>query len=116
MEWGFRNFEAKKIYAAGQPVETAKVWLGKEEQVALVPREDGFITVPVARGGSFNATVKYSGPLEAPIRKGDAVANLYVDIPGQPPTVVELLAGQDVARAGLFGRVTARLHYLIYGS
>ena len=60
-------------------------------------------------------SVNYNGPVEAPIRKGTVIGKLHIVIPDQEPQDIDLLAGRDVERRGLFGRVAARLHYLLYG-
>lgn len=116
MEWAFRNFQNKKVYSKGDQVETAKVWLGEEKQVPLVVDQDVVVTMPAAHGGTFSASVKYQAPLEAPIKKGATIGMLHITVPDQEPLDIPLLAGQDVERAGLFGRVFARLDYLLHGA
>jgi D-alanyl-D-alanine carboxypeptidase (penicillin-binding protein 5/6) len=41
----------------------------------------------------------------APIAKGQEVAQLIVTTGDTPPQVVPLVAGEDVGRAGFFGRM-----------
>jgi serine-type D-Ala-D-Ala carboxypeptidase (penicillin-binding protein 5/6) len=50
-------------------------------------------------------TIRYNGPLMAPIAKGQEVAQLIVTTKDTPPQVVSLVAGQEVGRAGFFGRI-----------
>lgn len=115
LEWGFRNFENKKIVAAGEEVSEAEVWLGQTAGVPLVAEKDVTVVLPVARRSDLRMTVNYTGPLEAPVKSGTAVGKLRIVIPDQEPVEVNLLAGRDVARKGIFGRVGARLHYLLNG-
>ena len=49
--------------------------------------------------------IRYQGPLVAPIAKGQHVAELVVTTGDTPPQVVPLVAGEDVGRAGFFGRI-----------
>lgn len=116
MEWAFRNFEVKTLAKAGETVENAKVWLGDAAEVPLVAEKDVQMLVPRAGQASTKVSANYTAPLKAPIKKGDQVGTLKIEIPGQPVTEVKLLAGADVAQKGLFGRLKARTEYLIMGT
>lgn len=115
LEWGFRNFENDKVLSAGDEVDQAKVWLGQEATVPLVTDKDVTLVLPIAKKDDVKMSVSYNGPIEAPIRKGTVIGKLHIVIPDQAPQDVDLVAGRDVERAGVFGRVSSRLHYLIYG-
>jgi len=116
LEWGFRNFENDKIISAGDEVEQAKVWLGKDETVPLTVDHDVTVVLPIAKRDGLKMSVKYAGPVEAPIRKGAVIGKLYIEIPDQPAQDIDLVAGKDVERANVFGRVAARLHHLLGGA
>jgi D-alanyl-D-alanine carboxypeptidase (penicillin-binding protein 5/6) len=116
LEWGFRNFENDKIIGAGEEVEQAKVWLGQEKTVPLVTDKDVTVVLPIAKRDGLKMSVTYNGPVEAPIRKGTVIGKLHIVIPDQQPQDIDLLAGRDVEREGIFGRVSSRLHYLLYGA
>ena len=44
-------------------------------------------------------SIHYEGPLRAPVRKGEAVAELEIRVDGMAPSHVPLYAGEDVDRA-----------------
>jgi len=115
LEWGFRNFENDKIISKGDEIDQAKVWLGEEKTVPLVTDNDVTVVLPIARRTDMKMTVDYKGPIEAPIRKGTVIGKLHIVIPNQAPQDIDLVAGRDVEREGLFGRVASRLHYLLRG-
>ncbi|MCE9507172.1 MAG: D-alanyl-D-alanine carboxypeptidase [Alphaproteobacteria bacterium] len=116
LEWGFRNFENKQILKAGDEVEKARVWLGKEDEVPLVVEKDLTVVLPVGNRSDIKMTVSYAGPAEAPIKKGTPLAKLNITIPDQPPVSVALLAKDDVERKWLLGRIADRFHYLVSGT
>jgi D-alanyl-D-alanine carboxypeptidase (penicillin-binding protein 5/6) len=116
LEWGFRNFENKQILKAGDEVEKARIWLGKEDEVPLVAEKDLTVVLPVASRSDIKMTVSYAGPVKAPIKKGALLAKLNVTIPDQPPVSVNLLAAADVERKWLLGRIADRFHYLVSGT
>ena len=116
MEWAFRSFEAKKILAKGQAVDSARVWLGSSELVPMVVAQDVNIVMPRAKRNDLKLSVKYQEPLNAPIKAGDKVGTLQVQVPDQQPVAIDLLAGADDPRKGVFGRVKDRLSYLVTGN
>src|SRR6218665_153533 len=46
LEWGFRNFDRKKLVKQGEAVDRAAVWLGKSPDVELVAAKDLDIVMP----------------------------------------------------------------------
>ena len=85
LEWGFRNFEARTLFAAQQPVGYAKVFGGASRSVKLASPEP--IKVMVQKNGTDKliARVVYSGPVRAPIE------------PGQPVGIVRVWRGANIA-------------------
>jgi D-alanyl-D-alanine carboxypeptidase (penicillin-binding protein 5/6) len=109
MEWGFRAWEAKRLFRKGAQVETAEVQLGDADQVALVAPRDLAVTLPGGAGGAIAVKVVYDGPVKAPIKAGQHIADLVVTTPDTPPQTMPLVAASDVGEAGFFGRIWAAL-------
>jgi len=104
MDWGFRAWQAKPIVAKGRKVADAQVQMGDSATVGLVaPRP---LTVAVAAGAvpEMTARVVYQGPLKAPIRAGQQVAELVVTAADMPEQRLPLVAEADVGEAGFFRR------------
>ncbi len=116
LEWGFREFDNATIARAGQPIETAPVWLGAVAEVPLTVASDLTVTLPRSARRKLTATVTFEGPLPAPVRKGDTVATLRIEADGLSPMEVPLVAGADVERLGPVGRLAANIRYLFLGS
>ena len=78
LEWGFRNFEARTLFAAQQLVGYAKVFGGESRSVKLASPEP--IKVMVQKNGADKliARVIYSGPVRAPIEAGQLVGVVRV--------------------------------------
>jgi len=106
IEWGFNAWQAKPLFQQGAKVGVAKVQLGSSSQVPLVAPRNLAVTVPAGlSGGAIQTKIRYEGPLVAPIQKGQEVAQLVISTSDTPPQIVPLVAGEDVGRAGFFGRV-----------
>ncbi|WP_341632522.1 D-alanyl-D-alanine carboxypeptidase family protein [Sphingomonas agri] len=106
IEWGFNAWQAKPLFQQGAKVGVAKVQLGSLSEVPLVAPRNLAVTVPAGLSGeAVQMRVRYEGPLVAPIQKGQEVAQLVVSTGDTPPQIVPLVAGEDVGRAGFFGRI-----------
>jgi D-alanyl-D-alanine carboxypeptidase (penicillin-binding protein 5/6) len=106
IEWGFNAWQAKPLFQQGAKVGVAKVQLGSLSEVPLVAPRNLAVTVPAGLSGEgIQMRVRYEGPLVAPIQKGQEVAQLVVSTGDTPPQIVPLVAGEDVGRAGFFGRI-----------
>lgn len=115
MNWGFRAWQTHPIVAKGKEVATAEVQLGSSSSVGLVAADNLAMTVPSGTTPNTNAKVVYDGPLKAPIKAGDHVADLIVTSPGMPDQRFPLVADKDVGQAGFFGRAWTGLMQLFGG-
>ena len=85
LEWGFRNFEARTLFAANQQVGFAKVFGGESRSVKLASRDPIKVMVPKNGSEKLIARVVYNGPVRAPVTEG------------QPVGVVRVWRGANVA-------------------
>ena len=78
LEWGFRNFEQRVLFAEGQTIGAAKVYGGATGRVSLVA--DGQVRVMLPKSGpdKLIARIVYSGPVPAPIEQGQRIGALKV--------------------------------------
>ena len=70
LEWGFRSFEARVLFAEGQTVGEAKVFGGDKGYVPLVGAGTIRLMVPRNLNEKIVARVTYTGPLPAPVERG----------------------------------------------
>lgn len=115
LEWSLRTFENVKIFSAGDTAEQAYVVMGQAEQIPLVVNEDIVVTVPKAVRNDLKVTALYKTPLIAPVKKGDQVGTLRVDIPRVGVREYPLLAGQDVEKLGLISGALTKARMLLGG-
>jgi D-alanyl-D-alanine carboxypeptidase (penicillin-binding protein 5/6) len=109
MNWGFGAWKAQPLFAKGKQVATAKVQLGGEDEVALLAPRNLAVTLPAGSAGGMRVKVVYDGPLKAPIKAGQHVADLIVQTGDTPPQRMPLVAAAAVEEAGFFGRLWAGL-------
>ena len=113
MNWGFHAWKAKPLFKQGQKVDVAPVQVGAENEIALVAPRDLAVTVPAGLGGEMKVSVAYDGPIKAPIKQGQHIADLIVRTPDTPPQMMPLVAEKDVPEAGFFRHMWLALLSLI---
>ncbi len=109
MDWGFRAWQAKPVVAQGKQVSTAEVQMGSASSVGLVAPKQLTVTLPAGAVPQMSAKVVYEGPIRAPIKAGQHIADLVVKSPEMPEQRLPLVAAEDVGEAGFFGRAWAGL-------
>ena len=115
IDWGFREFGNYALFAAGETVAEAPVWLGETGTVPLIIEQDLKLTLPRKARRDMKVTIRYDSPVPAPIAEGTQIADLVVPAPGEADIVIPLMAGADVPMLGLVGRLGAALDFLLWG-
>jgi len=115
LEFGFREFENYALFKAGDVVENAEVWLGEAPTVPLIVPTDVVVTLPRAERRALKVAAVYAGPVPAPISKGTPIATLVVSTPATQTLEVPLVAGAEIDKLGLLGRLGATLDHLLWG-
>ncbi|HMR29779.1 MAG TPA: D-alanyl-D-alanine carboxypeptidase family protein [Geminicoccaceae bacterium] len=115
LEYGFREFQEYAVFKPGQVVREADVWFGEQPKVPLVAAD--MVAVTLSREARKGMVVKlfYDSPAPAPITRDQPLGRVEVTAPGSEPFSVPLLAAADVPEAGMLGRLTGALNYLIWG-
>lgn len=105
VEWGFSAFERRELFASGALIGDARVQDGSARRVGLKAAGPVMINLPRGAAPQLTATIRYEGPLRAPIAAGQEVAVLEVTAPGISPAHVPLYAAEAVETAGPLGRM-----------
>jgi serine-type D-Ala-D-Ala carboxypeptidase (penicillin-binding protein 5/6) len=113
MDWGFKAWSAKPLFPKGKRVETAEVQLGDASTVGLVAPRNLAVTLPAGAAANMAVRVVYDGPVKAPIKAGQHIADLVVTTPETGAQTMPLVAETDVGAAGFFGRLWAGLKSLV---
>ncbi|PXA88913.1 D-alanyl-D-alanine carboxypeptidase [Nostoc sp. 3335mG] len=104
MNWGFRAWSPHKVVAKGRKVGDAEVQGGGSALVGLVAPKDLAVSVPSGTSPSMQGKIVYTGPIKAPIKAGDHIADLVIATADGGPQTLPLVAETDVAEAGFFRR------------
>lgn len=113
MDWGFKAWSAKPLFKKNAIIGTAEVQQGSASDVTLVAPRDLAAAIPIGTNPAIKMSIAYEGPIKAPFKQGDHVADLIVRIPGLEPQAMPLVAAEDVGEAGFFRRVWLGLTSLL---
>ena len=105
VEWGFSAFDRRRLFAPGAVVGEARVQDGDVRSLPLKAAGDIAINLPRGSDSTLAATIRYEGPLRAPIRAGQEVAVLEVTAEGVAPARIPLYAAHEVGTAGPLDRI-----------
>ena len=103
--YGFRYFENRQLYEAGEVLATPEVWYGVEDTVAVRIDDALTITMPRGRYDDLEAAVDLPRDLEAPIDAGAAVGSVRVTLDEEVLAEIPLVAESAVPEANVFARM-----------
>jgi D-alanyl-D-alanine carboxypeptidase (penicillin-binding protein 5/6) len=104
LDYGFRYFETRKLYQAGQVVQQGKVWGGAVDLVNIGFAEDVVVTLP-KQDGEIPATLVLNPIIEAPIAPGDVLGKVIVGSGDNIILEQDVVALEAVEQGGFFKRL-----------
>jgi len=104
LEWGFRSFEQRNLFAEGQIVGSAKVFGGASGYVPLQASGLVKLLVPKSGGEKLFARIAYQGPVPAPVVQGQQIGLLKVWRDDKLVLQVPLKATESVAKGNISQR------------
>jgi serine-type D-Ala-D-Ala carboxypeptidase (penicillin-binding protein 5/6) len=115
LDWGFRGFEMRLLFAEGQTIGEARLFGGSSRNVPLVG--PGVISLLVPKGTSerIYARIVYTGPVPVPVTEGQSIGMLKV-FRGETLTLeVPLKAAESVGQGSLSQRAFDAATELLIG-
>ena len=115
LNWGFRNtntFEVSKKNNTSFEIDT---WLGKKNKIKAITKEDYYVTIDKKDIRHLTVALNYTGPLKAPIQKGEKIAELIIKKKDENLKILPLYASEDLKKVNFFKSLITSLNYLIWG-
>ena len=82
LNYGFRFFETRLLYRAGETVANAKIWKSEKETTPLGVAEDLYVTIPRGSFDDVESVLNMPAVLLAPVAQGQPLAELQVSLNG----------------------------------
>ena len=96
LDWGFHGFDSRLLFAEGQTIGEAKVFGGTRSYVPLVAQGTIKVMVPRDKNERLSVHIVYTGPVPAPVQKGQPIGKLKVTRGEYLALEAPLRAAQDV--------------------
>ena len=95
INYGFRFFETRLLFKAGEEISTARIWKSANEYSRLGVLEDLYLTVRRGSYDDLKSTLDIPAIVVAPIAAGQPVAELIVTLEGEKLLTTPLRALDD---------------------
>jgi serine-type D-Ala-D-Ala carboxypeptidase (penicillin-binding protein 5/6) len=112
--YGFRYFQTMKLFAKDQQVVDVRIWGGKQDQLKLSLKDDVWVTVLRTQKEAVKSEQTLNKYIKAPVKAGDKLGELVVQLGNGKVLKQDLVASADVAEAGFFGRLWDMLQLFIF--
>jgi len=104
LDWGFRSFELRELFAADEALGSVQVFGGAESSVPVNAGRLVRLLLPRGQSDRVSAQITYRGPIRAPVAKGTEIGRLRVLRGSQVALEVPVYAAADVASGTLTQR------------
>ncbi|MGE0847523.1 MAG: D-alanyl-D-alanine carboxypeptidase family protein [Flavobacteriaceae bacterium] len=113
--WGFRAFEEITLFGDGETVGEVGVYGGEKSTVALTGEGPLKLLIPKGVKRGLKARIVYTGPLAAPVEKGDRVGVLRIYNDDDPISDAPLYARESVGVGPIHKRALDAALELVLG-
>ncbi len=104
LNYGFRFFEAHKIFQGKTALAEPRVWKGDEKNAPLGLAEDLYVTIPRRQFDGVKSEIVVDPKIMAPIQEGAKLGSVKVTLKGEVLANKDLIALTAVQQGGIFRR------------
>ena len=115
LSWGFRNTDTFKVSKKNETIFPVKSWLGKDQEIQGITKEDIFVTLKKKEGRNLKVLLKYQGPVKAPIEKDSQIASIEIYVKDELIKKTKVYAAKKVEKVNVFKSLFMSINYLIWG-
>ena len=115
LNWGFRNTSTYEISKKEETFFELDTWLGKKNKIKAVTKNDYYFTLNKKDIRHLKVSLSYNGPIKAPIKKDQQIAELIVTNKDQVIKTLPLYASEEISKVNFFKSLVTSLNYLIWG-
>ena len=85
-----------------------------KEKLKATTKENYYVTINKKDISHLTVSLEYNGPISAPIKKGDRIADIIVS-KNETIKKLPLYAAEDLKKVNFFKSLLTSLNYLIWG-
>ena len=115
LNWGLKKFDTIRVAKKDDILTNLKVWQGKKNTVEVATAKDFYLTIPKRKKKTIKAVIKYTGPIQSPIKVGDKLAVLNVYLSDELIEEIDILSTESIEKSNIFSRLFKSLNYMVWG-
>ncbi len=115
LNWGFRNTNTFEVAKKNETLFQIETWLGKKAKINATTKEDFYITVNKKDIRNLSFSLRYEGPVVAPISKNEKVGELVILNKDEIIKTLPLYAAEELKKVNFFKSLITSINYLIWG-
>ena len=115
LNWGFRNTSTFEISKSNETFFELETWLGKKDKIKVNTKENYYITINKKDIRNLSVSLKYEGPIVAPIKENQKIAELVVKNKGEIVKTLPLYSSENIKKVNFFKSLITSINYLIWG-
>ncbi len=115
LNWGYRNTSTFEISKKEQTFFEIDTWLAKKNKVRGITKEDFYLTLNKKDERYLNVSLKYDGPIAAPIKKDQKIAELIVSNKDKVIKTLPIFSAEKISKVNFFQSLFTSINYLIWG-
>ena len=115
IELAFRETYLLRVFQNNDVLGTANVWLGSQSKINLMAEKPLKILVNRSSLRMIKTTLLWNDPIKAPIKIGQNIGTININIPGRDSVILSLVSKDNVAGLGPVDKIKSAINYLIFG-
>ena len=115
LTWGLTNTETFEISKKEKTIFEIKTWLGKSTTTKGYTKEDVYTTIDKKDLRGFDVFIEYSGPIKAPIKKGEEIATIKIYNKKNLAKSIPIYAAEEVKKVNFLLSILTSFNYMIWG-
>ncbi|MDP1665817.1 MAG: D-alanyl-D-alanine carboxypeptidase family protein [Methylobacter sp.] len=105
LNYGFRFFEAHKLYQGKTSLSEARVWKGDTKNLQLGLAEDLYATIPRGHYADLKAVITIDKKITAPVKEGTKLGTVNVTLKDEVVANKDLIALKSVEQGNIIQRI-----------
>jgi D-alanyl-D-alanine carboxypeptidase (penicillin-binding protein 5/6) len=116
LNWAFSQTSQNTLLEKNQLIKKADVWLGNQATIGLIVEKKIISILSFDQIQLMESEIEYENPISAPIKRGQKIGKMNINIPGKKSIEVNLLAEESVSSVNPLFKIFAAIKYLIFGT
>lgn len=113
LNYGFRYFETKRLYGAGESLTEAQIWKGAKDKVSIGIENDLWVTFPKGQSEKLKTRYDLIEQITAPTRSGQQLGTMTITLGEHEFAQRQVIALEEVESGGLINNLIDEVKLLL---